>query len=113
MPKRSRGRALADDDVEPEVLQRRVQDLLDGGREAVDLVDEEHVAFLQAGQNRRHISFAFERRAGDGAEADAELLSDYVGETRLAESRGADQEQVVERLLPRAGRLQGDRELFL
>ena len=45
---RARGGALADDDVEPEVLERRVEDLLDGAVEPVDLVDEEHVARLEA-----------------------------------------------------------------
>ena len=44
---RARGRALADDDVEPEVLERRVEDLLDRAVQAVDLVDEEDVALLE------------------------------------------------------------------
>ena len=44
---RPRSGALADDDVEPEVLERRVEDLLDRAREPVDLVDEEDVALAQ------------------------------------------------------------------
>ena len=40
--------ALADDDVEPEVLERRVEDLLDRAVEPVDLVDEEDVALARA-----------------------------------------------------------------
>ena len=54
---RSRRGALAEDDVEPEVLERRVEDLLDGAVEAVDLVDEEHVARLERGQDRGHVPF--------------------------------------------------------
>ena len=41
---RARRRPLADHDVDLVVLQRRVEDLLDDRREAVDLVDEQHVA---------------------------------------------------------------------
>src|SRR5439155_6680832 len=50
-PDRPGGGALADDDVEAEVLHRRVQDLLDGAGEPVDLIDEEHVAVLEVGQD--------------------------------------------------------------
>ena len=94
--------ALADDDVEPEVLERRVEDLLDGAVQPVDLVDEEHVALLERGEDRRDVALALERGAGDGADADAELLADDVGEARLAEARRADEQDVVERLAARA-----------
>ena len=39
--------ALADDDVELEVLHGRIQDLLDRPRQTVDLVDEQQVAVLE------------------------------------------------------------------
>ena len=45
---RPRRGPLADDDVEPEVLERRVEDLLDRAAEPVDLVDEEDVALARA-----------------------------------------------------------------
>src|SRR6186997_164092 len=48
---RPRPRTLADDDVEAEVLERRVQDLLDRSVHAVDLVDEEDVLDVEAGQD--------------------------------------------------------------
>ena len=41
---RSRAGPLADDDVELEVLHRRIEDFLDRRRHAVNLVDEEHFA---------------------------------------------------------------------
>ena len=34
-------------DVEVEVLERRIQDLLDGPRHAMDLVDEQHVTVVE------------------------------------------------------------------
>ena len=69
---RARRGALARDDVEAEVLHRRVEDLLRGPVEPVDLVDEEDVVRLDRGQDRGHV-LLLERRAGDGAQADAEL----------------------------------------
>ena len=58
---RARRRALADDDVELEVLHRGVQHLLDGAREAVDLVDEQHVAVVEVGEDRGEVAGALER----------------------------------------------------
>src|SRR5439155_9657564 len=54
-----------------------------------------------------------ERGAGDGADADAELLADDVREARLAEPRGPDEQDVVERLAALLGRRQRDAELLL
>ena len=110
---RACGRPLADDDVEPEVLERRVEDLLDRPVEPVDLVDEEDVALLEPGEDRGHVALALERRPGDGADPRAELLADDEGEARLAEARRADEQDVVERLAAGLGRLQRDRELLL
>ena len=109
----ARRRPLAEDDVETEVLERRVERLLDGRVEAMDLVDEEHVALLESGQDRRDVALALERRAGDRPDAGAELLPDDVGEARLAEAGRPDEQDVVERLTARGGRLEGDRQLLL
>ena len=46
-PQRARRRALAEDDVQLEVLHRRVEDLLDRPVQPVDLVDEEDVVLGQ------------------------------------------------------------------
>ena len=109
---RARGGALAEDDVEPEVLERRVEDLLGGAVEAVDLVDEEHVARLDRRQDRGDV-LLLERRPGDGAEADAELLADDLRQGRLAEPRRPGEEHVVERLAAPLGRVERDAELLL
>ena len=44
---RPRARSLADDDVELVVLHRRIEDLFDGRRQAMNLVDEEHLVLLE------------------------------------------------------------------
>ena len=40
-------------DVELVVLHRRIEDLLDGRRQPVDFVDEQHLVLLQVGEHRR------------------------------------------------------------
>ena len=110
---RPRRGSLADDDVEPEVLERRVEDLLDRAVDPVDLVDEEDVLQLEAGEDRGHVALPLQRRAGDRADADAELLADDLRERRLAEPGRADEQDVVERLAARLRRRERDRELLL
>ncbi len=83
--------ALSDHDVEPEVLERRIQDLLDGPVHPMDLVDEEDVAWLEAGEDRRHVALPLERGARDRSQADAELLADDGREGRLPESGRPDE----------------------
>ena len=110
---RSRPRTLTDDDVEAEVLECRVEDLLDGSVDAVDLVDEENILRFEPCQDRGHVALALERRPRDRADADVELLADDRGERRLSEARGADEQYVVERLPAALGRLERDLELLL
>ncbi len=109
---RPRRRPLAHHDVEPEVLERRIEDLLGRAAEAVDLVDEDDVARLDRGEDRRDV-LALERGAGDRADADAELLADDVREARLAEARRPDEQDVVERLATALRSVERDGELLL
>src|SRR5262249_1460297 len=69
----ARRRPLAHDDGETEVLERRVEDLLDRAVEPVDLVDEEHVAWLERREDRGDVALPLERRPGDLADRDVEL----------------------------------------
>ena len=110
---RPRGHALADDDVQPEVLECRIEHLLDRRAEPVDLVDEEHVALLERGQDRRQITLPLERRTGDRADPNSELFAQDEGEARLAQPRRTHEQHVVERLTAGARRLERDRQLFL
>ena len=65
---RARRRPLADDEVELEVLHRRIEDFLDRRIEPVDLVDEQHVALFEIGEQRGEIAGLGDHRAGGGAE---------------------------------------------
>src|SRR5258708_10382491 len=49
---RPRGRALADHDVELVVFERGVEDLFERGLQAVDFIDEEHLAVAKIGKDR-------------------------------------------------------------
>jgi hypothetical protein len=79
----------------------------------VDLVDEQDVLQLEAGKDRGHVALPLERRAGDGADADAELLADDLRERRLPEPGRTDEEDVVERLATRLGCGERDSKLLL
>jgi hypothetical protein len=75
-PDRTRARALAQDDVQDEILHGRIEDLLDRPAEAVDLVDEQDVTRLKVGQDGGQVSGAFDRRPG----CDLEVDLHFVGE---------------------------------
>src|SRR4029079_8563772 len=98
-------------DVEAEVLERRVEDLLRGAIEPMDLVDEENVARLESGEDRG-VVFLRDGGSRDGTEPHAELLTDDLRERRLAEARGAREKHVVARLRARPRGLESDPELL-
>ena len=108
---RSRARALADDDVELVVLHRRIEDFLDRGRHAVNLVDEQHLVRLQVRQHRREIARLLDDRTRGRAHGDAHLVADDIGERRLAEPGRPIEENVIERFVPAAGRRDRHREV--
>ena len=68
-------RPLARDDVELEVLHRRVEHLFDRAGQAVDLVDEEHVAVVELGEDGGQVARLLDGRAGGGLEDGAELVA--------------------------------------
>ena len=79
----------------------------------MDLVDEEHVARLERGEDRGDVALPLERRACDLADADAELVAHDLGERGLTEPRRPGEQDVVERLPTCLRRFEGNRELFL
>ena len=66
-------RALADDDVDPEVLHRHVEHLLGRPGHAVDLVDEEDVAVVHAREDRGEVAGVGDRRAAGQPQRGAHL----------------------------------------
>ena len=109
---RTRRRSGADDEIELKILHRRIEDFLDRRIEPVNLVDEEHVALFEVGEQRREIAGLGDHRARRGAEIDAELARHDLRQRGLAEPRRADEQHVIERLAPRPRRLDEDAEIL-
>src|SRR5262249_46779317 len=84
---------------------RRIEDFLDRRIEPVDLVDEQDVAILEIGEERREVARLGDDRTGRGAEIDPELAGDDLRQRGLAEAGRADEQHGVEGLLARARRL--------
>ena len=104
--------SLTQDDVDLEILHRRVEDLLDGSVETVDLVDEQHVSELQVREDGGHVGLALKGRPGRGHDADTHLRRDDVGQRGLAQSRRPGEQDVVQRLPARERGLDEDLKLL-
>ena len=109
---RARRRSGADDEVELEILHRRIKNFFDRWIEAVNLVDEQDVARLEIGELRRQIARLGDDRARGRAEIDAELARDDLRQRRLAEAGRTDEQHVIERLAARFGGLDEDAEIL-
>ncbi len=105
--------SLTDHDVEAEVLERRIEDLLDGSVDPMDLVDEENVLGVEAREDGRHVALALERWPRHRADPDVELLADDRRERRLPEAGRPDEQDVIERLAAALRCLESDLELLL
>ena len=105
-PQRPCRGALADHHVEGVVLHRRVQDLLDGPVQAMDLVDEQDVVVVQRGQDRGQVAGPLDRRPAGVAHVDPELAGDDRRERGLAQAGRAVQQHVIRRFSPASRRRQ-------
>src|SRR5207247_90682 len=79
--------------------------------QAVDLVDEEHVALAKAGQVAGQSALVLDGGGADGPDGNAQRPGDEVREGGLAEARRAAEEHVVERLAAPPRRLDEDLEV--
>src|SRR5262249_40468838 len=100
-------------DVDLEVFDGGVEALLDGGRQTMDLVDEENVVRLQLREQARERALVLDGRARRRVRGDAHLFRDDVRERRLAEPGRAAKEDVIERLAALLRRLDEDAQVVL
>ena len=112
-PDGARGRPLPHHDVQREVLERGVENLLHHAVQAVYLVDEQHVAFLEVREDGGQVARALDGGAARGADAGAQLVGHHGGERGLAQARGAREQDVVDHVAARPRRLDEDGERFL
>src|SRR5258708_3200411 len=87
---------LADDDVELEILHRGIKDFLDLASQAMNLVNEENIAFIEVVDDGGEVAGALDRGSRGGPQVDTEFARDDVCERSLAESGGSGKEHVVE-----------------
>ena len=95
---RARRGPFADHDVQLIVFHGRVEDFLDRRPQAMNLVDEQHIALAQIGQNRGQIGGFFHHRSGGAADRNAHLVGDDARQRGLAETGRTENQGVVERL---------------
>src|SRR6185295_3477286 len=106
-------RAVGDADIDVILFHRGVEELFERRTQPVHLVDEQDVAALQAGEHAHEIAGPLEHGPGGGPDVDVHFLRHEERESRLAESRGAEEQRVVERLLAVLGRVDRDLQRLL
>ena len=72
------------------------------------LVDEQHIIRLERGKQSGEIAGLIKYRTGGNLESHSQLVGDNITQGRLAESRRAEQEHMVEALAAKLGSLDED-----
>jgi hypothetical protein len=108
----ARRRPLADHDVELEVLHRRVQHLLHHRAQPVDLVDEQHVAGLEVGQQRGEVAGFSSTGPGGLAQGHPISWAMMCASVVLPSPGRAEDQRVVQRLAATAGGADEDLHLL-
>ena len=94
------------------IFHRRVEDFFDCRLQPVDFVDEQHVARLQIGQDRRQITGPLDHRPGRRAKPNPELARDDLRQSRFAQTGRAMQQHVIQSLTAVFRRLDEYGEIF-
>ena len=108
----ARRRSLADHKIELEILHGWIENFFNCRAEAMDLVDEEHIALFKIGELRGQITCLGNHRAGGRAKVHAQLTGDNLRERCLAKPGWADKQHVVQRVTARLGCFDEDLEIF-
>ena len=97
---RARGSALSNQQIQVVILHGRIKLFFERRNQTMDFINEEHVAFLKVGQQRRNVSRLFDRWSSSAAQFCAHLVSDDVRQRSFPQSRGPSQQDVIQRFLP-------------
>ncbi len=98
--------------VEPEVLERRVQRLLDDAVEPVDLVDEEDIAGGEVQKDGTQRALVVDGRPRADLDRDPQLVGDDVRERGLSQSGRTTEQHVLDWLIAAARGLEQDAEVL-
>ena len=105
-------RPFANHDVDLVVLQRGVEDFFHHGREAVNLVNEQHIPRLQPGEQGGQVLGLFQHRAAGLAQVYPQFGGNDVRQRRLAQAGRAKQQHMVQRLAALFGGTDKDFQLL-
>jgi hypothetical protein len=89
--------ALVNNDVQLEILHRRIKIFLDGFLQAVDFVNEQNVALLQIGQQAGQVAGLLDGRAAGAFEAGPHAFGDDVGQGGFAQAGRPAEQQMIQR----------------
>ena len=95
--------SLADHDIQGEVLHGRIEHFLHSAAEAMDFVDEEHIAGPQVGQDGGQVPGALDGRSGRDLDVDAHLIGNHVGQGGLAEAGRTVKQDMIQGFAALAG----------
>ena len=109
----ARARPLPDHQIDAIILHRGIENLLDGGHQAMNFVEKENFARFERSEDGGQVALALEQRAGTGLDGDAQFVGDDLRERRLAQARRAVEQHVIERFAAAARGLDGDLDVFL
>ncbi len=79
----------------------------------MDLIDEQHVVLAQIRERAHQVTRLLQRRPGRGTEVHPQLTRDQLGERGLAQSGRTMKKRMIQRLLPRDGRIDVDAKALL
>jgi hypothetical protein len=87
---------LIDEDVDAEILHRRVEELLDHLGDAMDLIDEEDLTVLKGGEESGEVSSLLHHGPGGDSDGLTHLGTQDEGERGLTKTRRAVEQDVIE-----------------
>ena len=79
----------------------------------MNLINKEHIMFLQIGQQCRQIALTLNRRARGLTKVDAHLVGDDSGQRGLAQSRRTIEQYMIQRVATFHGGLDEDGQILL
>ena len=79
----------------------------------VDLIDEEHIARFEIGEDGGQVAGSLDDRPRGGLDVDPQFGGDDVGKGGLAQARRAVEKDVIERFSPSPGGIDEDPQVVL
>ena len=107
---RARARPRANQNIQPEVFQCRIQDLLNIRLQPVNLIDKEDLPRPHVAQNASQIQLFLQDRPGGLIDRHAQFMRDDAGERGFTQPRRSAKQNVIHCLAPAFGRFNRDRQ---